>query len=56
MNTEIIDAEFEEIEDGILQIVPKKKSKWKRTVCELIGIVFLSQIIARVLFLILNGV
>lgn len=59
MNTKIIDAEWEEIEGSdqvAIAPVPTKKSKWKRIVCELIGIVVLSQIIARILFLLVYGV
>ena len=52
----IIDAEFEEIEDGILQIVPKKKSKWKRTVAEISVLVSFSIVVSRVLGFFIYGI
>lgn len=53
----IIDAEFEEIEDGILQIVPKKKkSEWKRTVAEIIVLVSFSIVISRILGFFVYGI
>lgn len=56
MNTEIIDAEFEEIEDVILQIVPKKKSKWKRTTAEIIVLFSFSLIVSRILGFFIYGI
>ena len=52
----IIDAEFEEIEDGILQIVPKKKSQWKRTAAEIIVLVSFSIVVSRILGFFVYGI
>lgn len=57
MTEKIIDAEFEELDDGILKIVPKKKkSKWKRTMAEIIVLVSFSIVVSRFLGLMLYGI
>lgn len=56
MAGKIIDAEWEELEDGLLQIVPKKESKWKRTVVEIIVLVCFSLIVSRVFGFFIYGI
>lgn len=55
MAGKIIDAEWEELEDGLLQIVPKKESKWKRTVAETIIVISFSLIVSRILGFFIYG-
>lgn len=56
MAGKIIDAEWEELEDGLLQIVPKKESKWKRTVTETIIVISFSLIVSRILGFFIYGI
>ena len=52
----IIEAEWEELEDGLLQIVPKKESQWKRTVAETIIVISFSLIVSRILGFFIYGI
>lgn len=56
MAGKIIDAEWEELEDGLLQIVPKKESKWKRTVAKTIIVISFSLIVSRILGFCIYGI
>lgn len=57
MTEKIIDAEWEELDDGILKIMPKKKkSEWKRTIVEIIVLVCFSLIVSRVLGFFIYGI
>lgn len=52
----IIDAEWEELEDVVLQVIPKKESKWKRTVVEIIVVVSFSIVVSRILGFFVYGI